>query len=1128
MIPCNDKKAEYMPVHGTGSAYYTLRMITLVIGLCLLFLIPHTAKAAYGVACDEQPQPVPPDDFTCDGFPAFSVNHCSVKVGGVNKKGQDWYVYTTDGHNTSGSLTGPTPPGAFMSSQENAGYTCWELAARYFKFRWNIDLHKLPSILAEALCLPDTCPGTGMPDSVVTPLNMSRHKADGSYIPVPGDLIAYCHGHIAVVNKVDKAAKTIDTVNENHGKVDPTPAISRGHPIAIGNDGTYIHANNNPNTPDSCAPAACTATGAPASPSGGAGGGEKLCKDKKTNAPIYCTTCDAQPQPIGFYEGYPTFTGNFCSGTPSTYSTDGFNTFANVADAAKAAPGQKAYATDIGGGGYQCMELADRYFHFKYGIDLTGNPTDYCDAKAPASGDWIKVDPNGNVAPGDLMIYRAGSCGMSASAGHVAIVTAINGDGTFTTLNQNWGGDNKLNDGVDHNAKKSCACTFLHATKNVNTNSTCSINFRQEAYALAVFNTGIGAVLGRSGHVEAFARNLFGFIWTSYHVPISYGPPGLRVFQWPAEWHMFVPTFVFNAGSDPIVARDANGCPDVFYITGGVADLIGAGGDIWHIREGHHTWPLTNNGCEPTLEYPIIPLPYSFPRPVNMNHPASAISNVSWAIINDRIHLFYRDARDKSIWTIEQRAKGGETWNAPVSLKVGTNSVANLTVITVGNTVHIFYPGTNTATTPSSKPPKPPKNGGPILDEKTLYIWHTYGNGGKWSKPVSLGDVITSNVAATVNNDGRMEIFYRGSTEELRHMWQLSRGANAPWNLPAPPAKILVYDPALGEKMTSDPAVIKNQNGTIQVFYRGSEGDVWSLWKVGEGIAHNGIWAKHMDISNAITASPVTLARDSAGRIEVFFLGPIALNTTLKVVQHLMAPTLIGLILKALDEAAKFTDLAWNIQENSPNSYNAWSKLKWIPGLVNRDPNMVGAGGAQTCGGGGGGGCGAPASGMIDSATVKAMEGFEGKINGCYNDGFGNNTFGVGHLVIPNEKLPAGCSPLCSLSGDQLKQCVESVWCDDIKKYSDEIWKQVQAAGLAGKVTQGQFNALVDLGFNLGTHSSVISELLNRIKSGNLDPASIASLIEQYDHANGQVVQGLLTRRKADANQFLNCKWTPL
>lgn len=68
-------------------------------------------------------------------------------------------------------------------------------------------------------------------------------------------------------------------------------------------------------------------------------------------------------------------------------------------------------------------------------------------------------------------------------------------------------------------------------------------------------------------------------------------------------------------------------------------------------------------------------------------------------------------------------------------------------------------------------------------------------------------------------------------------------------------------------------------------------------------------------------------------------------------------------------------------------------------------------------------------------------------------------------------------------------------------------------------LTQGEFDSMVDFDFNLGNGSLDSSTLLKLVNSG--DFAAAANQFDEWDHAGGQVVAGLLRRRQAEEQEFL-------
>lgn len=73
--------------------------------------------------------------------------------------------------------------------------------------------------------------------------------------------------------------------------------------------------------------------------------------------------------------------------------------------------------------------------------------------------------------------------------------------------------------------------------------------------------------------------------------------------------------------------------------------------------------------------------------------------------------------------------------------------------------------------------------------------------------------------------------------------------------------------------------------------------------------------------------------------------------------------------------------------------------------------------------------------------------------------------------------------------------------------------------GLHLTLTQGEFDALVDFGFNCGIGNEEHSTLLELVKQGKFDEA--AEQFPRWDRAGGHEVAGLLRRRLAEQKEFL-------
>ena len=69
-------------------------------------------------------------------------------------------------------------------------------------------------------------------------------------------------------------------------------------------------------------------------------------------------------------------------------------------------------------------------------------------------------------------------------------------------------------------------------------------------------------------------------------------------------------------------------------------------------------------------------------------------------------------------------------------------------------------------------------------------------------------------------------------------------------------------------------------------------------------------------------------------------------------------------------------------------------------------------------------------------------------------------------------------------------------------------------------ISQSQFDAMVDFCFNAGRGNFLKSTLLRKVNAG--DFAGAAAQFGLWVHAGGEVVPGLVRRRKAEADMFAN------
>jgi len=108
-------------------------------------------------------------------------------------------------------------------------------------------------------------------------------------------------------------------------------------------------------------------------------------------------------------------------------------------------------------GGYQCTELAHRYWYFHWNVTWipNGNAGTWCDTVPPASSGVVQAT---TPVHGDLIVFAPGVCGADATTGHVAVVDVVVNATTVTIVEENSAGR--------RNSQQSCAKCFLHVVAN--------------------------------------------------------------------------------------------------------------------------------------------------------------------------------------------------------------------------------------------------------------------------------------------------------------------------------------------------------------------------------------------------------------------------------------------------------------------------------------------------------------------------------------------------------------------------------------------------------------------------------------------------------------------------------------
>ena len=159
----------------------------------------------------------------------------------------------------------------------------------------------------------------------------------------------------------------------------------------------------------------------------------------------------------------------------------------------------------------------------------------------------------------------------------------------------------------------------------------------------------------------------------------------------------------------------------------------------------------------------------------------------------------------------------------------------------------------------------------------------------------------------------------------------------------------------------------------------------------------------------------------------------------------------------------------------------------------------------RPAGGGGGASPGSTAIGATpDMDTLEMIKSFEGFAPKAYWD-HKQWSIGYGSFAGSNRSKP-------DIEGTISKERAETMLRDHVQKFSNDVerWNRVGNY----KWNEGQKGALISFAYNIGS----IGQLTDQ---GKRDNATIAKKMLEYSTASGQVVPGLVNRRRVEQQKFL-------
>ena len=142
---------------------------------------------------------------------------------------------------------------------------------------------------------------------------------------------------------------------------------------------------------------------------------------------------------------------------------------------------------------------------------------------------------------------------------------------------------------------------------------------------------------------------------------------------------------------------------------------------------------------------------------------------------------------------------------------------------------------------------------------------------------------------------------------------------------------------------------------------------------------------------------------------------------------------------------------------------------------------------------------------------IALIKGFEGCRMTAYPDpGTGGSPWTIGYgwtLPVDGKPVRPGMT-IDQATADRLLKT-------GLVSYENDVLKIVKV-----KLTQGQFDALVSLAYNIGSRALSTSTLLKKLNAGDIKGAADEFL--RWNKAGGKALNGLTRRREAERALFLS------
>ena len=143
----------------------------------------------------------------------------------------------------------------------------------------------------------------------------------------------------------------------------------------------------------------------------------------------------------------------------------------------------------------------------------------------------------------------------------------------------------------------------------------------------------------------------------------------------------------------------------------------------------------------------------------------------------------------------------------------------------------------------------------------------------------------------------------------------------------------------------------------------------------------------------------------------------------------------------------------------------------------------------------------------ISQEGIALIKKFEGCELDAYQDAVGVWTIGYGHIKGVKEGMQI------------TKAQAEEMLVEELSEYENHVLKAVE-----NQLDQCMFDALVSWTYNLGPTNLNSSTMLKVLNAGEYE--EVPAQIKRWNKAGGNVLEGLVRRREAEALLFEGKDWT--